>query len=107
MADPQGHRFEEVEMLVITGATSTKAARELLTRLGVLAEINYTSELADGSNMERTRERTVIRLESKEFPRPVTFGEDWEQHLLGTTALEYGMLAVESHSKRSIPVDAL
>ena len=79
----------------------------MLTRLGVLAESNYTSELADGSNMERTRGRTVIRLEGKEFPRPVTFGEDWEQNLLGATALEYGMLAVDSQSKRSIPVDAL
>ena len=34
IADPQGQQFEPVEMLVDTGATFTKAPRELLERLG-------------------------------------------------------------------------
>ena len=70
-------------------------------------ESTYTAELADGSRVERTRGRTVIRLEGKEFPTPVTFGEDGEQNLLGAMALEDAMLAVDPHSRRLIPVDAL
>ena len=81
IADPLGQHFEAVEMLVDTGATFTKAPRDLLERLGVPAESTYTAELADGSRVERTRGRTVIRLEGREFPTPVTFGEDGEQNL--------------------------
>ena len=106
IADPRGHHFEAVEMLVDTGATFTKAPRNLLERLGVPAESTYTAVLADGSHIERTRGRTVIRLEGKEFPTPVTFGEDGEPSLLGAMALEDAMLAVDPHSRRLKPVDA-
>ena len=71
IADPRGQRFEAVEMLVDTGATFTKASKE---RLDVPVESTYTAVLADGSRVERTQGRTVIRLEGKEFPTPVTFG---------------------------------
>ena len=107
IADPQGQRFEAVEMLVGTGATFTKAPRELLEQLGVPVESTYTAELADGSRVERTRGRTVIRLDGKEFPTPVTFGEQGEQNMLGAMALEDAMLAADPHSMRLIPVDAL
>ena len=90
-----------------TGTTFTKAPKDLLERLGVPVESTYTAELADGSRVERTRGRTMIRLEGREFPTPVTFGEDGEQNLLGSMALEDAMLAVDSHSRRLIPVDAL
>ena len=49
---PEGQRSEPVEMLVNTGATFTKAPRELLEWLGVSAESTYTTELADGSRIE-------------------------------------------------------
>ena len=88
IADLRGQRFEAVEMLVDTGATFTKAPGDLLERLGVPVESTYTAELADGSRVERTRGRTVIRLEGKEFPTPVTFGEEGEVNLLGVMALE-------------------
>ena len=107
IADPRGQHFEAVEMLVDTGAIFTKAPRDLLERLGVPVESTYSAELADGSSVERTRGRAVIRLEGKEFPTPVTFEEDGEQSLLGAMALEDAMLAVDPHSKRLIPVDAL
>ena len=107
IADPRGQQFEALEMLVDTGATFTKAPRELLERLGVPVESVYTAELADGNCVERTRGRAVIRLEGKEFPTPVTFGEEGEQSLLGAMALEDAMLAVDPHSMKLIPVDAL
>ncbi len=106
IADPRGQHFEAVEMLVDTGATFTKAPRDLLERLGVPVD-TYTVEIADGSRVERTRGRTIIRMEGREFPTPVTFGEEGEQNLLGAMALEDAMLAVDPHSRRLIPVDAL
>ncbi len=108
IADPLGQHFEAVEMLVDTGAAFTKVPRDLLERLGVPVESTYTAELADGSRrVERIRGRAMIRLEGREFPTPVTFGEDGEQNLLGAMALEDAMLAVDPHSRRLIPVDAL
>ena len=55
IADPRGQHFEAVEMLVDTGATFTKAPKDLLERLGVPVESTYTAVLADGSRVERTR----------------------------------------------------
>lgn len=107
IGDPQGRRFEPVEMLVDTGATFTKAPRELLEGLGVPVDSTYTAELADGSRIERTRGRTMIRLQGKEYPTPITFGEAGEQSLLGAMALEDAMLAVDPHSQRLMPVNAL
>ena len=107
IGDPQGRRFEPVEMLVDTGATFTKAPRELLERLGVPVESTYIAELADGSRIEQTRGRTMIRLEGREYPTPITFGEAGEQSLLGAMALEDAMLAVDPHSNRLISVNAL
>ena len=107
IADPSGQHFEAGEMLVDTGATFTKAPRDLLERLGVPVETFYTAKFADGSRVERTRGRTVIRLEGREFPTPVTFGEEGEQSRLGAIALEDAQLAVDPHSRRLIPVDAL
>ena len=46
-------------------------------------------------------------MEGREFPTPVTFGEDREQSPLGATALEDAMLAVDPHSRRLVAVDAL
>ena len=107
IAAPRGQHFEAVEMLVDTGATFTKAPRDLLERLGVPVESTYTAELADGSRVERTRGRTVIRLEGREFPTPVTFGEEGEQNLLGAIALADAMLAVGPALEEVIPVNAL
>ena len=106
IAGPRGESFEAVEMLMDTGATFTKVPRALLERLGVPVEDTYTAVLTDGSHIERTRGRTLIRIEGKEFPTPVTSGEDGEQNLLGAMALEDAMLAVDPQSKRLMPVNA-
>ena len=82
-ADPLGKHFEAVEILVGTVPTFTKAPRDLLERLGVPVESTYTTELADANHVERIRGRTVIRLQRKEFPTPVTFGDSSEAQIGG------------------------
>ena len=107
IGDPHGQNFQPVVVLVDTGATFTKVPRSLLEELAVPAESTYTAELADGRRIQRTRGRTMIRLHGREFPTPVTFGEESEPSLLGAMALEDAMLAVDPHSQRLIPVNAL
>lgn len=107
IGDPAGQQFEPVEMRVDTGAKFTKVPRELLERLGAAQENTYTAGLADGSLVERTRSRTIIRLQGKEFPTPVTFAEDGELSLLGAMALEDALLVMDPHSQVLIPFNAL
>ena len=99
VGNPQGQLFEPVEMLVDTGATFTKAPREMLEHLSVPVESTYTAKLANGSRIEKTRGRTMIRLQGKEYPTSVTFGETGEPSLLGAMALEDAMLAVDRCKK--------
>ena len=105
IADPGGHHFEAVEMLVDTGATFTKAPKGLLERLGVPAESTYTAVLVDGSHIERTRGRTVIRLEGNTFPTPVIFAGPAKRSLLGVVTLGDALLSVDPVGLRLIPVD--
>ncbi len=105
--DPQGHRFEDVEVTVDTGSTFTSVPRELLHRLGVPIERSAQSELADGSVAPVDVGRTTIRLEGREFPTPVIFAEPGEPSLLGVIALEDALLAVDPESGRLIPVNVL
>ena len=105
VGDPQGRRFEDLEVTVDTGSTFTAVPRELLQRLGVPVERSAQSKLADGSVAPEDVGRTIIRLEGKEFPTPVIFGEEAEPSLLGVIALEDALLAVDHVARRLIPVN--
>ena len=83
VGDPQGNRFEELDVIVDTGATFTKVPRELLERLEVPVERSVRAELADGRAVLVDVGLTIIRLEGQEFPTPVIFGEAGERPLLG------------------------
>ena len=107
VGDPQGQRFENLEVVVDTGATFSTVPRTLLEQLGVPVERSAPSELADGSVVPVDVGRTIIRLEEKEFPTPVIFGEPAEPSLLGVIALEDALLAVDPVARRLTPVNLL
>ncbi len=107
VGNPQGQMFEDLEVTVDTGSTFTAVPRQLLQRLGVPVERSAQSELADGSVATVDVGRTMIRLEGKEFPTPVIFGEEAEPSLLGVIALEDALLAVDPVARRLIPVNLL
>ena len=90
-----------------TGSTFTTVPRELLERLEVPVERSALSELADGRIVPTDVGRTIIRLEGKEFPTPVIFGEQSEPCLLGVIALEDALLAVDPVNGRLAPVNLL
>ena len=107
VGDPQGQRFEDLEVVFDTGATFSTIPRILLERLGVPVERSAQSELADGSVVPVDVGRTIIRLEGKEFPTPVVFGEPAEPSLLGVIALEDALLTVDPVGRRLTPVNLL
>ena len=107
VGDPQGSRFEELDVIVDTGATFTKVPRELLERLDVPVERSVRAEPADGRAVPVDVGRTIIRLEGQEFPTPVIFGEPGERPLLGVIALEDALLDVDPTHGRLVPTNAL
>lgn len=107
VGDPQGQRFENLEVAVDTGATFSTAPGTLLERLGVPVDPSVQSEATDGSVVPVDVGRTIIRLEGKEFPTPVIFGKPAGPGLLGVIALQDALLAVDPVAKCLTPVNLL
>ena len=106
VGDPQRVRFEELEVVVGTGAPYTQVSREVLERLGVPVWESVPSETADGRIIPADIGRTFIRLEGKEFPTTVLFAEEGEPSLLGMVALELALPAVDPVHERLARVNA-
>ena len=100
----QGTRWEPLEALVDTGATRTKAPRDLLTRLGLTPEDTREARLADGRVIQRDVGEARIRLLGKQHTNLITFGEPGEDPLLGSLTLETFSLAVDPVNQRLVPV---
>ena len=107
IGDPQGLRFEELEVTVDTGSTYTAVPRAMLQRLGVPVWRSLPSETADGRIVPVDVAYTTIRLEGLEFPTPVIFAEDHEPSLLGVVSLEQAALGVDPLAGRLIPTNLL
>ena len=106
IGDPQGQRFEELEVEVDTGSTFTAVPREMLERAGVPIARTVQSVLADGSQAPVDLGITFIRIEGLEFPTQVIFAEAGEPSLLGVVTLEEALLAVDPVAGRLIPTFA-
>ena len=107
VGDPQGQRFEAIEVTVGTRSTYTAVPQEILERLGVPIDRYVPSETADGRIVPVDVGETRIRLEGKEFHTPVIFAEENEACLLGVVSLEQACLAVDPVSGRLIPTNLL
>lgn len=107
VGDTRGERFESVEVMVDTGSTYTALPGSLLRRLGVPVVETAQSELADGRMSSVEVGDTIIRLEGRQFPTPVIFGEEGEPCLLGVMALERARLGVDPVGRRLVPVNLL
>ncbi len=103
VGDVRRQRFEEVEVMVDTGATYSQVPGSLLSGLGIQAAWEAESRLADGSVTIDPVGEATFRVEGKTFFTPVTFGREGEPNLLGVVALETAMLAVDPVEQRLIP----
>ena len=106
IGDPHGQEFRSVEMEADTGCTYTAVPRKLLEELGVVVRWVEPSLLADGSTQNLDVGQTTIRLGGKEFSTMVSFAGENEPSLLGVTALEQALLAVDPVHGRLIRVPA-
>ena len=107
IGDPQGQRFEQVEALVVTGATYTSLPAALLRRLGVSSSATSIFILADGRRIQRDMGDTWMKFNGGRHPVPIIFSEDDTASFLGAVALETFGLMVDPVDERLIPVDGL
>ena len=98
----EGQRFEEVDALVDTGATYTSVPREVLERLGVSREEEATFILANGQSVRMGMAWVRTRLNGREQPTIVIFGEPGSSVLLGAFTLEGYRLGVDSVNQRLV-----
>ena len=103
IGDFDGRRFDEVDALVDTGATYTAVPRETLDRLGVEPEGEAPFVLANGQTVTMGMAWIRIRIDGREQPTLVFFGEPGSTVLLGAFTLEGFRLGVDAANHRLIP----
>ena len=103
VGDFGGSRFEEVDALVDTGATYTSVPRDILARLGVEPEEEASFILANGQSVSLGMSWIRIRLDDREQPSLVIFGDPGSTVLLGAFTLEGFRLGVDAVNLRLIP----
>ncbi len=107
VGDPEGQRFEPMEALVHTGATSTWVPRSVLDGLGHAPEEEWDFVLADGRHVGYGVKWIMVRLDGQTHPTPVVFGEEGTEPLLGVVTLEEFRLGVDAVNQRLIPTPGL
>ncbi len=102
VGDVREEIYEQVEVLVDTGATYSQVPGTLLRRLGIPVRWEAEVRLGDGTIVTDQIGQASIRLGEKTFFTPVTFGREGEPNLLGLVALETALLAVDPVEQRLI-----
>ncbi len=106
VGDPQGRRYENVEVMVDSGAAYTVLPTSMLERLGVTPYDMRGFVLADGHRVERGFGRTWMRLDGKQDMSPVVFWDEDSLPLLGAVTLEIFGLGIDPVNARLIDIDA-
>ncbi len=88
IGSPQGDRFEQIEALVDTGATTTVVPASVLRYMGVVPTRQETFEYGDGRQVQLDMAETIVRVEGKETTPWVIFGVDGSGSVLGAETLE-------------------
>ena len=99
-----GEHFEDVEVIVDTGATTTVIPRSTLEGLDVRPTRTATFEYAGGERVQLEMAEARARVEGLETTTWVIFGEDGTSPLLGAYTLEGVLLGVDPYNERLIPV---
>ncbi len=107
IGDLRGERFEEIEALVDTGATTTVIPGSTLRRLGIVPAKRETFEYAGGERVELDMAEAKARVEGRETTTRVIFAEDGTTALLGAYTLEGVLLGVDPYNQKLIPVRGL
>ena len=107
IGDLGGTRFEEVEAMADTGATTTVIPRTILNDLGISPTRQETFEYASGQQTRLDMAQATAQTEGRETITWVIFGEEGMSPLLGAYTLEWLFLVVDSYNQRLVPVNGL
>lgn len=99
-----GERFEDVEVMVDTGAVTTVIPRSTLEGLGIQPTRKGTFEYAGGEQVQLDMAQANAVVEGMETVTWVIFGEEGATALLGAYTLEGLLLAVDPYNERLVPV---
>ena len=100
VGDFDAGRFELVDGLVDTGATYTSIPRDILDRLGVSPQEERPFILANGQQVSYGLAWVRVRLDGREEPTMVIFGEPGSDVLLGAFTLEGFGLGVDAVNRQ-------
>ena len=91
-----GERLETVDALVDTGASYSLFPRSMLERLGIVPVGRLGFEQADGSVIQRDIGRAMLVINGDESHMRVIFGDDGDDALIGSNALQEFLLLVDA-----------
>jgi len=103
VGDFEGKRFEALEALIDTGATYTSVPMEILYDLGVHPQEERPFLLANGDRVLYGVAWVRLRIDGREEPSLVIFGDPGSQPLLGAFTLEGFALGVDAANQRLVP----
>lgn len=92
----------EVEALVDTGATLSIFPGSLLRRLGVRADAQVRTRLADGRVVRRSVGEVKMKLNGESVTTRILFGRSRDATVLGLVALESLGLTVDPTKRRLV-----
>jgi len=93
----------EVELLVDTGALYSIVPKQILRDLAIEPEEKLSSELANGSAIEREVGEARFYVDGRKAVSPVIFGEEGDAEVLGVVTLESMGLDVDPVRKQIRP----
>ena len=102
-----GDQSEVVEALVDTGSAFTAVPSPVLERLGIKPHRTVRLRLANGQIDQRDLGRVVAELDGVEEIILCMFADAAGPAIIGASALEALLLAVDPVNKRLVPTDAL
>jgi predicted aspartyl protease len=100
-------KWEDVEVLVDSGALFTSILRPILERLGLKPIARQKLRVYGGGIVERDVGGAVVEYEERRAIVPIVFGEPDDTPVLCATALEALGYQVDSVSKRLKPTEFL
>jgi clan AA aspartic protease len=104
VGDFEGSRWESLEAVVDTGATYTFIPSDVLQRLRVEPQEQRPFILANGQQVLYGTAWVRVRLDGREHPTLVIFGEPGSGSLLGAFTLEGFGLSADPVNERLTPV---
>jgi predicted aspartyl protease len=100
-------KWEDVEVLVVSGALFTSIPRYILERLGLKPIARQKLRVYGGGIVERDIGGAAVEYGERRAIVPIVFGESEDMPVLGATTLESLGYQVDPVSKRLKPTELL